>query len=452
MGKFAAVVLAAGRSTRMKSQTPKVLFPVAGKPMLQHIVNVLAEAGTDGIRVVVGYKAETVQANIAGPISWVIQKQQLGTGHALAQAGNSLQGHGGSVLVLAGDTPLLTAATLRALVAYHQQNKNAATLLSALVPRPAGYGRIVRANAKVIAIVEEKDANEEQKSINEINSGTYCFDWSIVQSYLARLKNNNAQGEYYLTDIFALLVANGEKIGAFAAPDPEETLGLNDRVALALAEKIMRRRICHNLMLQGVSILDPASTWIDAEVQVGPETLIYPNTFIRGSTKIGRGCEIGPNVTIESSSIGDDVQIHYAVVETANVSDSARIGPFSYLRPGAQIGSRVKIGDFVEIKNSKIGDGAKVPHLAYVGDASVGVNSNLGCGVITANYDGVNKHKTEIGDGVFIGCNSNLVAPIKVGDGAYVAAGSTVTADVPKNALAIARGRQTNKPNWRPKE
>ncbi len=452
-GKIASVVLAAGKGTRMKSDTPKVLFPVAGKLMLQHIVDILVEAGIDDIYAVVGYGAKKVQAAINGPITWVEQREQLGTGHALSRAGGSLRGYSGDVLVLAGDTPLLTVATLRDLVAEHTLGKNAATVLSARVPQPTGYGRIVRgSNGSVIAIAEEKDADSNQKKINEINSGTYCLNWAKVEPLLDSLSSNNAQGEYYLTDIFSLLVLNGEKTGAYSVSDYQEIMGTNDRVQLALAEKTMRLRICHDLMRQGVSILDPDTTWIDADVEVGAETILLPQTIIKGGTKIGGNCRIGPNVTIDSCLLGTGVVVRYAVMEGATVDDNSTVGPFAYLRPGTQIGRQVKIGDFVEIKNSSVGQGSKVPHLAYVGDAQVGANSNIGCGVITANYDGTKKSKTEIGDGVFIGSNTNLVAPVKVADGAYVAAGSTITKDVPAKTLAIARARQTNKSDWRRKK
>lgn len=452
-GKIASVVLAAGKGTRMKSDTPKVLFPVAGKPMLQHIVNILMGAGIEDIFAVVGYGAEKVKATVHGPITWVEQREQLGTGHALSQAGNMLRGYTGHVLVLAGDTPLLTVATLQELVAEHTTGKNAATVLSARVPQPTGYGRIVRgSNGSVIAIAEEKDADSSQKKINEINSGTYCFNWSKVEPLLDRLSANNAQGEYYLTDIFSLLVLNGEKTGAYSVSDYREIMGTNDRVQLAQAEKIMRLRICHDLMRQGVTILDPDTTWIDADAEVGAETIILPQTIIKGGTKIGGNCHIGPNVTIDSCTLGNGVVVRYAVMEGATVGDESTVGPFAYLRPGAHIGRQVKIGDFVEIKNSSVGQGSKVPHLAYVGDAQVGAYSNIGCGVITANYDGTKKSKTEIGDRVFIGSNVNLVAPVKIEDGAYVAAGSTITKDVPAKTLAIARARQTNKSDWRRKE
>lgn len=450
MGKIAAVVLAAGKGTRMKSETPKVLFPVAGKPMLQHIIDVLDQVRIEDIYAVIGYGADQVRAAISGPIRWVEQIEQLGTGHALAQAAKKLRGYRGDVLVLAGDTPLLTADSLRHLIAEHQEDKNAATVLSARVPQPTGYGRIVRgSNGSIISITEERDADASQKKINEINSGAYCFNWNKVEALLDRLSTNNAQGEYYLTDIFALLVLNGEKTGAYAVADHREILGPNDRIQLAWAEKIMRLRISHRLMQQGISIVDPETTWIDADVQVGAETIIYPNTFLKGGTVIGGSCIIGPNANINSSRLGEGVLVRYSVLEQASVGDGSTVGPFAYLRPGADIGSKVKVGDFVEIKNSQIGDGSKVPHLAYVGDAKVGSNSNIGCGVITANYDGSHKHKTEIGDGVFIGSNSNLVAPVKIEDGAYVAAGSTITENVPAKGLAIARARQTNKTDWR---
>lgn len=452
MGKIAAVVLAAGKGKRMKSEMPKVLFPVAGKPMLQHIVDALQETGIKEIYTVVGYGAAEVQTTIKGPITWVDQKGQLGTGHALSQAAAHLRGFGGQVLVLAGDIPLLTADTLSALIVDHVQGKNAATVLSARVPQPAGYGRVIRTEeGRVVAIIEDKDTDSRQKEINEINASAYCFTWGKVEPLLELLGANNAQGEYYLTDVIALLARQGEKIGAHVARDFQEILGPNNREQLAQAEKIMRRRICSNLMGQGVSIIDPDSTWIDAAVQIDADTTVYPNTFIHGNTKIGGNCVIGPNVTIDSSSLGKKVIVHYAVIKEATVGDGVAVGPFAYLRPGAVIGAQAKIGDFVEIKNSQIGEGTKVPHLTYVGDAQVGKNTNIGCGVITANYNGINKNQTKIGDGVFIGSNANLVAPVQVEDGAFIAAGSTITEDVPAGALAIARARQTTKPDWRKK-
>lgn len=453
MGKVAAVVLAAGKGTRMKSEKAKVLFPLAGRPMLQHIVDILIEIGVDDIYTVVGYEAGTVQASIAGPITWVEQREQLGTGHALAQAAAYLGDFPGVVLVLAGDIPLITGATLKELLTRHAQEGNAATVLSARVPDPTGYGRVVRsADGRLKAIVEEKDADDRQRQVDEINSAIYCFDWGRVGALMSRLGRDNAQGEYYLTEIISLLAGDKGKLGIHVAADHREVMGINDRVQLAQAEKILRRRICHKLMREGVSVLDPDSTWIDADVRIARDTTILPNTQIKGQTTIGGNSVIGPSVTIQASALGEGVCVQYAVLEGATVEDGVSVGPFAYLRPGAVVGRQAKIGDFVEIKNSRIGPGTKVPHLAYVGDAEVGANSNIGCGVITANYDGASKQKTTIGDGVFIGSNANLVAPVRVGDNAYVAAGSTVTEDVPPRALAIARTRQTNKADWRKKE
>lgn len=450
MKNLAAVVLAAGKGTRMKSETPKALFPVAGKPMLQHIVDTLSKVGTSDTYIVVGHGSEQVKQTVAGRITWVEQHDQLGTGHALAQAMPYLREFPGEVLVLFGDTPLLTPSSLKGLVDEHRLNRNAATVLSARLPKPTGYGRIIKGdNGCVKAIVEEKDADLHQKEITEINSGTFCLNWAKVVPLLERLNTNNAQGEYYLTDIFALLVLHGEKTGAYVADDYREVAGVNDRVQLADAEKIMRARTSQELMLAGVSIVDPDCTWIDCGVQIGPDTIIFPNTYISGNTRIGPACRIGPDVTLDSSELGTGVKVRNSVVEQSRIGDEASIGPFAYIRPGTEIGSHVRVGDFVEIKNSIIGDHSKVPHLSYIGDAQVGTETNIGCGVITANYDGVNKNRTVVGNKVFVGSNSNLVAPVTIADGAYVAAGSTITEDVPAKALAIARSRQTVKADWR---
>jgi len=449
MKSLTAVILAAGKGTRMKSDIPKVLFPVAGKPMLQHVIDTLGKLGVSDIFVVVGYGAEQVRAAITGPVTWVEQRRQLGTGHALAQAAPELDGVG-DLLVLFGDTPLLTAETLQGLIREHQGRGNAATVLTARVPEPSGYGRIIRgSDGCVRAIVEEKDANPEQKAITEINSGTMCFAWPKVKPVLARLNTDNVQGEYYLTDIFALLVAEGERTGAYLTGDCDEVAGVNDRIQLAWAEKVMRSRINRVHMRQGVTIVDPSTVWIDADVEIGRDTVIMPNTHILGASKIGGRCRIGPNAFLDSCVLGEGVAFRYAVAEQAAIGDNSVVGPFAYIRPGSNIGSAVRVGDFVEIKNSEIGDGTKVPHLAYVGDAKIGSNSNIGCGVITANYDGKKKNPTFIGNNVFVGCNTNLVAPVKIEDGAYIAAGSTITEDVPAQALAIARSRQTVKPDWR---
>lgn len=453
MQALSAVILAAGKGTRMKSEKPKVLFPVAGRPMLQHIVDTLLNIGVENIYIVVGYGSDQVQGAIAGPITWVQQREQLGTGHALIQAAPHLRGFTGSLLVVAGDVPLLTSATLCALSQEHHGGGNAATVLSARVPDPTGYGRIVRDDKGwVKAITEEKDASPQEKIINEINSGAFCYNWARVEPLLTALTPNNAQGEYYLTDIISLLVRKGEKTGACVALDYQEVAGINDRVQLAWAEGIMRSRINQALMRSGVSMQDPSTVWIDADVEIGQDTVIMPNTHIYGETTIGSKCTIGPDAMITSCQLGEGVIFHHSVAENSLIGEATRVGPFAYIRPGSDIGCGVKVGDFVEIKNARIGDGTKVPHLSYVGDAKVGENTNIGCGVITANYDGKKKSLTEIGSAVFIGSNSNLVAPVKVGDGAYVAAGSTITDEVPARSLAIARSRQTVKVDWRKKD
>lgn len=452
MSKLAAVVLAAGKGTRMKSETPKVLFPVRGKPMLQHIIDTLCQAGVDDIFVVIGHGSELVQSTIQGEITWVEQREQLGTGHAVVQASSHLEGYAGDVLVLTGDTPLLTTATLLDLVAAHRNEANAATILTTHFPDPTGYGRIVRSETgEVLSIVEDKDANSEQKQIAEINSGTYCFQWPVVGPLFNKLSSKNAQGEYYLTDIIELLGQQSSRKGAFSIQDHREVAGVNDRVQLAWVDSIMRARINEAHMKAGVSIINSEATYIDLDVQIGQDSVILPNTSLHAGTIIGGGCTIGPDVTVRSSSIGAGVTIRNAVIEESTIGNNTSVGPFAYLRPGTVIGDNVKIGDFVEIKKSQIGDGSKIPHLSYVGDAIVGSNTNIGCGVITANYDGKNKHVTEIGDGVFVGSNSNLVAPVKIEKGAYIAAGSTITKNVPSDSLAIARSKQTVKTEWRKK-
>lgn len=453
MKKLAAVILAAGKGTRMKSETPKALFPIAGKPMLQHVVDTLGKLDVAETYIVVGHGSSQVRGTIKGLVNWVEQREQLGTGHALAQAFPLLHNFPGEVLILFGDTPLLTSSTLEGLVCEHRRNRNAATVLSAHIPEPLGYGRIIKGdNGCVQAIVEERDADSQQKKINEINSGTFCLDWAKAGPLLERLNTDNAQGEYYLTDIISLLARQGDRTGVYVAEDHREVAGVNDRVQLASAEKILRSRINQELMRGGVSIVDPDRTWIDSDVEIKQDTLIMPNTFILGDTRVGSNCTIGPDVTLDSCQLGRGIRVRYSIIEQARVGDGTSVGPFAYIRPGTDIGCRVKVGDFVEIKNSRIDDGSKVPHLSYVGDAEVGKQTNIGCGVITANYDGVKKNRTLVGDNVFIGSNSNLIAPVKIEDGAYVAAGSTITENVPARALAIARSRQTVKVDWRKKD
>jgi len=433
----------------MKSKLFKVLHPVCGKPMVQHVVDRLTEMNADRIVVVVGHGADQVRSTIAGAVEFAHQEQQLGTAHALMQAGPLLEHEDGLTLVLYGDTPLLTADTLQRMMEAHRQSGAGVTLLTAHMDNPTGYGRIIRdAAGEVQAIVEQKDCTPEQQAIQEINTGTYCFDNRKLFAALKLVNNHNAQGEYYLTDVIEIMRSGGSKACAHVLDDPQESIGVNDRVALAEVEEIMRRRIAHAHMLGGVTLIDPASTYIDADVRIGADTVVLPGTMLRGKTVIGEDCVIGPQAEIADSVIGDGVAINRSVLSESSVGSHTQVGPFAYLRPGSKVGEHAKIGDFVELKNAQIGDGSKVPHHSYVGDAVVGSRVNIGCGVITANYDGVNKHQTRIEDDAFIGSNSSLIAPIHIGQGAYVVAGSTITSDVEADAMAIARQRQTNKPGY----
>ncbi|MBR8659884.1 bifunctional UDP-N-acetylglucosamine diphosphorylase/glucosamine-1-phosphate N-acetyltransferase GlmU [Brevibacillus sp. NL20B1] len=449
MSKIHAVVLAAGQGTRMKSKLYKVLHPVCGKPMVQHVVDTLASMRVEDVIVVVGHGADAVRSRLGDRVTYALQKEQLGTAHAVQQAVPFLQAKEGTTFILYGDVPLLSEETLTALLRYHEEQQAAATVLTAVVPDPTGYGRIVRSETgEVQAIVEHKDATPEERAIREINTGIYCFDNQKLLKALAQVKNDNAQGEYYVTDCIGILREAGEKVAAFEAVDPDETMGVNDRSQLAEAEAYMRKRIAVRHMKNGVTIVDPASTYIEADVVIGADTVIQPGTYLRAGTTIGADCVIGPQADLSNVQVADRVTISYSVMVDARVEADSTVGPFAYVRPGTEIGPSVKIGDFVELKNAKIGKGTKVPHLSYVGDAEIGEGVNIGCGTITVNYDGAVKHKTVVMDGSFIGCNTNLVAPVTVGQQAYVAAGSTITQDVPDEALAIARERQINKPGY----
>ncbi|CAJ1004606.1 MULTISPECIES: bifunctional UDP-N-acetylglucosamine diphosphorylase/glucosamine-1-phosphate N-acetyltransferase GlmU [Brevibacillus] len=449
MSKIHAVVLAAGQGTRMKSKLYKVLHPVCGKPMVQHVVDTLASMRVEDVIVVVGHGADAVRSRLGDRVTYALQKEQLGTAHAVQQAVPFLQAKEGTTFILYGDVPLLSEETLTALLRYHEEQQAAATVLTAVVPDPTGYGRIVRSETgEVQAIVEHKDATPEERVIREINTGIYCFDNQKLLKALAQVKNDNAQGEYYVTDCIGILREAGEKVAAFEAVDPDETMGVNDRSQLAEAEAYMRKRIAVRHMKNGVTIVDPASTYIEADVVIGADTVIQPGTYLRAGTTIGADCVIGPQADLSNVQVADRVTISYSVMVDARVEADSTVGPFAYVRPGTEIGPSVKIGDFVELKNAKIGKGTKVPHLSYVGDAEIGEGVNIGCGTITVNYDGAVKHKTVVMDGSFIGCNTNLVAPVTVGQQAYVAAGSTITQDVPDEALAIARERQINKPGY----
>ncbi|MCY7559994.1 bifunctional UDP-N-acetylglucosamine diphosphorylase/glucosamine-1-phosphate N-acetyltransferase GlmU [Paenibacillus macerans] len=433
----------------MKSKLYKVLHPVCGKPMVGHVLSAVQQAGCERTIVVVGHGAEAVKSYLGSSAEYVLQEQQLGTGHAVKQAGPLLAGEEGTTVVICGDTPLVTAETLEALVELHTRKGAAATVLTAKMDNPQGYGRVIRGeNGTVERIVEQKDCSPEEAAVQEINTGTYCFDNAKLFAALEKVTNNNAQQEYYLTDVIGILVQAGEIVEGYAAQDHRESIGVNDRVALAEAEAVMRERIVRRHMLGGVTVIDPASTYIGADVAIGSDTVIYPGTVLAGRTVIGEDCVIGPASQIEDSVIHDGAKVKHSVLSQAEVGKETTVGPFAYLRPGAKLGANVKVGDFVEIKNATLDDGAKVSHLSYIGDAKVGKNVNIGCGAITVNYDGYNKSITEIEDEAFIGSNVNLIAPVKVGKGAYVVAGSTITHSVPEGDLAIARQRQENKPGY----
>lgn len=442
-----AVVLAAGQGTRMKSKLYKVLHPVCGKPMVQHVVDSLKELQMDGIVVVVGHGADKVKEQLGSGVEYAMQEEQLGTAHAVMQVAPILKGKKGTTLVLSGDEPLISSETLKALMAHHEANQAAATILTRIMDNPTGYGRIIRGeDGGVERIVEQKDATEEEQRVQEINTGTYCFDNEKLFAALEKVDNNNAQGEYYLPDVIEIFKSQGERIEASITE--EITIGVNDRVALAKAEAMMRERILTKHMKEGVTIIDPSNTYIEADVVIGRDSIIYPGTLIGAGTTIGEDCIIGPHTQLKNCRVGDRVEIKQSVLMDSRIDSNATVGPFAYIRPNSHIGEGAKVGDFVEIKNTSLGKGSKVSHLTYLGDAEVGADVNVGCGTVTVNYDGVNKHKTVIKDHSFIGCNANLVAPVTVGEGAYVAAGSTITDDVPDGALAIARERQTNKEDY----
>lgn len=445
VSSLTAIVLAAGKGTRMKSELPKVLHPLAGKAMINHVLDAVRQVGAARTVVVIGHGGEEVRSALGSDLEFARQDQQLGTGHAVIQALTVLPEATGDVLVVCGDTPLLRPETLSGLLSRHRETASVCTVLSARMPQPFGYGRIIRAaDGRVERIVEEKDATPAERRVEEINTGSYCFDLQWLRAAMADLKPDNSQGEYYLTDSLAYFNRRQLPVQAYVAEDPQETMGINDRVQLAEAEGVLRRRVAVALMLQGVSIVDPANTYIDAQVEIGPDTVIQPFTMIRGRTRIGSGAVIGPHAEISDSILGDRVRFARSVMVDSTAGPDCNIGPFAYLRPGTALEQGVKIGDFVEVKKSRIGRGSKVPHLSYVGDATVGEGANIGCGTITCNYDGRNKYQTTIGDGAFIGSNTNLVAPVTVGQGAVIGAGSTITKDVGEYDLAIGRGRQVN--------
>ncbi|MEI3336580.1 MAG: bifunctional UDP-N-acetylglucosamine diphosphorylase/glucosamine-1-phosphate N-acetyltransferase GlmU [Clostridium sp.] len=444
-----AVILAAGQGTRIKSNIPKVLHKVCGKEMVNHVIDNMREAGIEDVNVIIGNGSELVKESTKDRnVSYSLQEEQLGTGHAVKCAKEFLQGKDGVVAVFTGDAPLTRVETIENLIKEHIEKGNKATLLSAYVDDPTGYGRIIRDdNKEVLKIVEHKDCNEEELKVNEMNAGMYCFDIKSLLSSLEELNNNNVQGEYYLTDVIGILKDKKEKVGALVT-DYEDTLGVNSRAQLAEVEKVLRKRINKFHLDNGVTLIDPDTTYIGVDVIIGKDTVIYPNNILEGYTKIGESCTILQNSRIKDSIIEDEVEVQASVILNSRIGKNTTVGPFAYIRPESTIGEGVRIGDFVEVKKSSIGNGTKVSHLTYIGDAEVGSGCNFGCGTVVVNYDGKTKNKTIIGDHSFIGCNTNLISPVEVQDNTYIAAGSTITSTVEEGDLAVARAKQRNIKGW----
>ncbi|MGX7245136.1 bifunctional UDP-N-acetylglucosamine diphosphorylase/glucosamine-1-phosphate N-acetyltransferase GlmU [Enterococcus quebecensis] len=443
------IILAAGKGTRMKSKLYKVLHPVAGKPMVEHIMDQVEKTNPSEVVTIVGHGAEAIKGHLGERSQYALQEEQLGTGHAVLQAEAHLAGKQGTTLVITGDTPLLTSETLTNLFDYHQGKNASATILTAHAEDPTGYGRIIRDHVGIVEkIVEQKDASEQEARVQEINTGTFCFDNEALFNALSKINTNNAQGEYYLTDIIEILKKEGKAVAAYQMSNFEEAMGINDRVALAEANKIMHQRLNKMHMMNGVSFVDPDSTYIDEGVVIGSDTVVEAGVHIKGKTVIGEDCFIGGHSEIVDSVIEDNVKIIQSVVEQSVIRKHADVGPFAHIRPNTDIGERVHVGNFVEIKNATIAEETKVGHLTYVGDADLGKDINVGCGVVFVNYDGKNKYRTTVGDHAFIGSSSSLIAPVKVAANSVIAAGSTITDDVEEFDLAIARARQVNKEGY----
>ncbi|MFE9425200.1 bifunctional UDP-N-acetylglucosamine diphosphorylase/glucosamine-1-phosphate N-acetyltransferase GlmU [Kitasatospora sp. NPDC006697] len=453
----AVLVLAAGEGTRMKSRAlPKVLHEICGRSLLGHVLAAAEELAPRHLAVVVGHRRELVADHLSAnhpDARPVVQERQNGTGNAARVAVEALAAEGhdfdGTVIVTYGDTPLLTADTLRLLADQHAEQGNGVTVLTAEVPDPTGYGRILRAaDGSVTGIVEQRDASAEQRAIREINSGVYAFEGKLLGDALARIGTDNAQGEEYLTDTLEILRAAGHRVGAVVAADHREILGINDRVQLAEARRLLNDRLLERAMRAGVTVVDPATTWIDVQVGYEPDALVHPGTRLHGATHLGEGCEVGPDTTLTDTEVGAGATVASSTVERAVIGPDATVGPYAYLRGGVALGAKGKVGTFVEVKKSTIGDGAKVPHLSYVGDAAIGEGANLGAGTITANWDGVNKSRTVVGAHARIGSNTTLIAPVTIGDGAYTAGGSALNKDVPPGALGVSRAQQRNVAGW----
>ncbi|MFI9560773.1 bifunctional UDP-N-acetylglucosamine diphosphorylase/glucosamine-1-phosphate N-acetyltransferase GlmU [Nonomuraea endophytica] len=448
----AVIVLAAGEGTRMKSQTPKVLHEVCGRALVDHMLAAARDLKPERLIVVIGHARERVGAHLAETspdARAVVQREQRGTGHAVRTVLEETGTINGTVLVTYGDVPLLRTETLAELLAKHAEDANAVTVLTARVPDPTGYGRIIRdESGAVLEIVEHKDATDDQRAIDEMNSGIYAFDGLLLADAVKRVSTDNAQGEEYLTDVLSILREDGHRVGAHVAADYVEVEGVNDRVQLAFVRKVLNQRVLESHMRGGVTVVDPASTWVDVHVRLAPDVVLHPGTQLHGETVVGEGAEVGPATTLTDTTVGPGAVVRNAVCDSAEIGPDASVGPYAYLRPGTVLGRKSKAGTFVEMKNTQVGERSKVPHLSYAGDATIGDDVNIGAAVIFVNYDGVDKHRTTVRDGAFVGCDSMLVAPVTVGDGAYTAAGSVIDGDVPPGAIGVARARQRNIEKW----
>jgi bifunctional UDP-N-acetylglucosamine pyrophosphorylase/glucosamine-1-phosphate N-acetyltransferase len=441
-----SIILAAGEGKRMYSKVPKILHKVCGIPMVEHVINCARKLSDSEPVVVIGHGADQVSKAISG-VKFVMQEKQLGTGHAVMQAEKYIID--GDILILYGDTPLLKPETLMDMHETHKREGYSATILTSDFQDPTGYGRIVRNDENLVEeIVEEKDADNSTKLIKEINSGIYFVNGKVLREALKYLNNNNSQGEYYLTDVIGIMRKKGLLIGAYKIKDSEDIMGVNNRYQLSEANKIMKDRIAKKHMLGGVTIIDPDNTYIEASVKIERDVTIYPGCMLEGDTFIQEDSLIGPNTRIKDGKIGKGVSVQNSIVLDSSIGEGTSVGPFAYIRPGNRIGKHARIGDFVEMKNSNFGDNSKASHLTYIGDGDVGDNVNLGCGVVFVNYDGKNKNRTYVGDNTFVGCNANLIAPVRINANSYIAAGTTVIKEVPKDSLAIGRVRQENKEGW----
>ena len=447
--KLKTLILAAGKGTRMKSEMPKVIHKVNGIPMVSKIINVLAGLNPEENILILGHKKDEVLKVVGENCDYVLQTEQLGTGHAVIQAKEKLQNYDGDVMILCGDTPLLKEETLKELYQFHKNNQADTTILTSIYENTFGYGRIVKENGLVKAIVEEKEANDEIKKIKEVNAGVYCFNSKELFKALEKINNNNEKGEYYLTDVIGIQVSENKKVQSFILKDNMEILGVNSKVELAQAGKVLRDRKNKELMEAGVIIIDPETTYVEENVKIGKDTVLYPGVYLQGNTIIGENCEIIGNTRIIDSVLGNNIRIESSVIEESIIDEGVTMGPFAHLRPKSHLKEKVHIGNFVEVKKSTLEKGVKAGHLTYLGDAQVGENTNIGAGTITCNYDGVNKFKTVIGKEVFIGSDTMLVAPVNIGEKALVGAGSVITKDVPNNSLAVSRSKQIIKTDWR---